>query len=190
MSLPNSRFPKDEMDCLIREALEARVGGQEPPERVWKRIQRDLEPAVPRRRRFQTSWHPLVFQAVLSLLLMLIGGAGLRTLLNTVSFVDDASPELRPSVTIAYVEERTSPTNSLPISEEADVRLLRSLSRPSPEHQPVGEAANAPPIVVPPDPPPRAMARSVRARQVDLSQFGPPPEEQNRLQGGPYEWFR
>jgi hypothetical protein len=166
------------------------VGDQEPPQRVWKRIQRELEPAVPRQRRFPTSWHPLVFQAVLSLLLMLIGGAGLRTLLNAASFVDHATHKVRPSVTITYMDESTSHTNSLPISEEADVRLLRSLSRPGPEHQPWVEAASAPPVVVPPDPPPRAMARVVRARQVDLSQFGPPQEEQNRLQGGPYEWFR
>jgi hypothetical protein len=190
MSSPNSRFPKDELDGLIQEALEARVGDQEPPERVWKRIQGELEPAVPQQRRFRASWHPLVLQAVLTLLLMLIGGAGLQTLLNTASLVDEAADELRPSVTLAYEDERASHTNSLPISEEADVRLLRSLSRPGPEQQPEVETASAPPVVVPPDLPPRALVREVRARQVDLSRLGPPPEEQNRLQGGPYEWFR
>jgi hypothetical protein len=167
------------------------VGGQEPPQRVWRRIQRELKTGEQRRsRRFRSSWPYVALQAALTLLLMLIGGAGLQTLLNSASLVEDAAHELRPSVTIAYVDERTSTTDSLPISEESDVRLLRSLSRANYEQHPASEAASAPPLVVPPDLPPRALIQEARARQVDLTRFGPPPEEQNQLQGGPYQWFR
>ena len=191
MSSPNSQLPKDELDCLIQGALEARVDGQEPSPHVWKRIQRELKTGEQRQpRRFRSSWPYLTLQAALTLLLMLIGGAGLQTVLNTVRFVDQAADELRPSVTIAYVDESRSSTDSLPISEETDVRLLRSLSRPSPKQQSTAKAASAPPVIVPPDLPPRALVREVRASQVDLTRFGPPPEERNHLQGGPYQWSR
>jgi hypothetical protein len=191
MSSSNSLFPKDELDCLVQGALEARVSGQEPPRRVWKRIQRELKTGEQRTpRRFRSSWPYVALQAALTLLLMLMGSVGLQTLLNTASFEDNAAEELRPSVTIAYVDECTSSTDSLPISEESDVRLLRSLSRLSHERQSTSDATSAPPVIVPPDLPPRALIQEVRAHQVDLSHFGPPPEQQNQLQGGPYEWFR
>ena len=191
MSSPNSLFPKDELDCLVQGALEARVSGQEPPRRVWKRIQRELRTGEQRpSRRFRSSWPYVTLQAALTLLLMLIGGAGLQTLLNSASFVNEAAYELRPAMTIAYVDEGTSPIRSLPISEESDVRMLRSLSRPDPDRSSISEAVSVPPVIVPPDLPPRALVQEVRARQVDMSRWGPPPEEQNRLQGGPYQWSR
>jgi len=35
--------PDDKLDCLIREALNARVDNEEPPEHIWRQIVARLE---------------------------------------------------------------------------------------------------------------------------------------------------
>lgn len=35
--------PEEKLDCLIREALNARVDNQEPPEHIWRQIVARLE---------------------------------------------------------------------------------------------------------------------------------------------------
>src|SRR5512143_3742457 len=70
---------KDELDGLVREALQARVGSQEPSQRVWARIRQDLAPGRVPPRRFRARWLSLAAQSVLTQLLVMLGVAGLQT---------------------------------------------------------------------------------------------------------------
>lgn len=89
----NSRKPNfnDTLGDLIRQTLETQVDAPEPSDEIWKQIEGDLQPnkaAEPSRRRVLLS-SPVV-QAVFILLLIIMGGFGLRT--KSVS--DDAEPIL------------------------------------------------------------------------------------------------
>jgi hypothetical protein len=72
----------DELDCLVRRALKAMVSGQEPPERVWKRIGLVLERDKSPPRQSRMPWLSLAVQPALTLLLVMLGGIGLGRLLN------------------------------------------------------------------------------------------------------------
>jgi hypothetical protein len=189
MSLPDSSYPEDELDRLVQGALKARVGGQEPPGRVWKRIERELGAGKASSRRSRRPWSPLALQTVLTLLLMMIGGVGLQTLLNADRFTT-LSEDLVPSVTVMVAVESRSPSSAIVNLEEADQRLLRSLSKYSLAQSATLEPASPPPISVPRDVPPNVFSPAGRARQVELTSLTVTAEERGFPRGGPYRWYR
>jgi hypothetical protein len=128
-------------------------------------------------------------QAALTLLLVLFGGVGLRTLLNP-GYVRYPSHDISPSKTIAYVEERSTSPGAPVLDDEAELRSLRAYLKPYPESHPEAEASSLPPIVVPRDAPPNVFSPEGRALRSELSWWRLAVEEQNRLHSGPYPWYR
>ena len=189
MSLPDSSYPEDELDRLVQGALKARVSGQEPPGRVWKRIERELGAGKSSSRHSRRPWSPLALQTVLTLLLMMIGGIGLQTLLNADRFTT-APKDVVPSVTVVVAIESQNLASAIVISDEADQRLLRSLSKYSLVQPPSVEEANRPPIPVPRDVPPSAFSPAGRARQAELKSLTFMAEERGLPRGGVYRWYR
>ncbi len=189
MSLPDSSYPEDELDRLVQGALKARVGGQEPPGRVWKRIERELGAGTASPRRSRRPWSSLALQTVLTLLLMMIGGVGLQTLLNA-DRLTTLSEDLVPSVTVVVAVESRSPSSAIVISDEADQRLLRTLSKYRLGQPDTLEEAGQPPVSVPRDVPPSVFSPAGRARQAELESLTFMAEERGLPRGGPYPWSR
>ncbi len=112
---------------MVRETLRAWVGSQEPPERVWTRIKLELAPGRLPPRRFRAGWLSLVAQSVLSLLLVMLGVAGMQTshLSPTVVPVTD----LPPAVTAGDKYPTVSKAIAVPV--EPDLDALKALARPA-----------------------------------------------------------
>ena len=186
MSSPNP-YPEDELNHLVRGALHARVGGTEPPDRVWKQIRRELEadrrpsPARPR-----VAWLPLGLQVALTLLLLMLGGVGLRTVLAPDLF-HSSSRETFSSGTVIYLEERSSSSREVVNADDEDVHLLKTLSRTRSVSLLQDVPSEQPPLVVPPDAPPHPSSAEGRLLAAALS----PPDypviaESRTVLGGPY----
>ncbi len=116
---------KDELDGLVREALRAWVGSQEPPERVWTRIKLELTP-----RRFRAGWLSLAAQFALTLLLVMLGATGLQT--------SRLSPTIVPATDLPrYMTDMTADDQDLTVSRaigapvEPDVDALKTFIRPA-----------------------------------------------------------
>jgi len=128
----NSSNPhsKDELDSLVREALRAWVGSQEPPERVWTRIKLELAPGRLRPRRFRAGWLSLAAQSVLTLLLVMLGVAGLQTaqLSPTIVPVTDL-PRYMTDMTADDQDPTVSRAIGVPV--EPDVDALKTFIRPA-----------------------------------------------------------
>jgi hypothetical protein len=115
---------------LVREALRARVGSQEPPERVWTRIRQDLAPSQVPPRRFRARWLSLAAQSVLTLLLATLGVAGLQTaqLSPTIVPVTDL-PRYMTDMTADDQDPTVSRAIGVPV--EPDVDALKTFIRPA-----------------------------------------------------------
>ena len=189
MSSPNPSFPKDDLDRVVKGALRARVSGQEPPDRAWKRIRAELESNKPPARRPRTLWSPLLAQAALTLLLVVLGGLGSQLLLYPESRLGNAPGTVVPSVTLVYVQEEITSPRLEVISDEADIRLLRKLPKSGPRALVVAQVSSRPPIFVPRDMPPNAFGPEGRVpKWLVASPFAE--EKQTRLVSGPYAWSR
>lgn len=185
MSLPNP-YSDDELDRLVRRTLDARVSGHEPPEHVWKRIKLELETEKsPQPRRLRMGWLPLAVQSALTLLLVMVGGFGLRALLNP-DGVRDPSRDSLPSVATVYVDEDlVSP--GVVVSDEDDLRLLKKRSNsPSVSRTDIGSNDN-PPLKVLPDVPPRSLRPEGRLLEPEPSTLLDSANERRLVFGGPSE---
>ncbi len=122
---------KDELDSLVREALWARVGSQEPPERVWTRIRQDLASGQVPPRRFRARWLSLAAQSVLTLLLIMLGAAGLQTaqLSPTIVPVTDLPRYMTDNLTGDDQDPTISRAIAVPV--EPDVDALKTFIRPA-----------------------------------------------------------
>ena len=184
MSSPNS-YPEDELDLLMRGALKARVGGKEPPDRVWKQIQSGLQasqPPPPPRPRI--AWSPLGLQVALTLVLFMLGGVGLRSLLEPSSHQDSVY-DAPPSGTVAYVGERSDSPAVAFFDDGAELRSLRAdLSS-----RPASEPENIPPIAIPRDVPPNVLFSEGHMPHAEPSSLLIV-NEQNPIRSGPYPWYR
>ena len=129
MKSPNPHS-RDELDSLVREALRAWVGSQEPSKRVWTRIKQDLAPGQLPPRRFRARWLSLAAQAVLTLLLVMLGVAGLQTaqLSPTIVPVTDL-PRYMTDMTADDQDPTVSRAIGVPV--EPDVDVLKTFSRPA-----------------------------------------------------------
>ena len=185
MSSPNLHS-RDELDHLVQGALEAQVSGREPPNRVWKQIKSELQTdGSPPPRRSRVSWSPLVIQAALTLLLVMIGG---MALLGPNS-LRDSFYDMSPSGTIAYVDERSISPGVMAFDDRAELRSLKADFRSRPAAQPDTELNSHPPVVIPRDVPPNALIPEGHV-------FKPEPslslmvKGQNPIRSGPYPWYR
>ena len=188
----SSRKPSssDELDNLVRGALHAQVGEQEAPDRVWQRIKLGLEAdqaaVTPPRKRI--SWSPLAVQVALTLLLVMFGGVGLRTLLSP-DGVAVPTPHVSPAGRVIYEEEQpTSPGVPVP-DDTAELRTLKASPRPPTASQPGAVTESSPPILVPQDAPPNVLSPEGQALKAERSS----PllaREQHVRQSGPYPWAR
>ncbi len=127
----NSPDPySDELDGLVREALRARVDAQESPEHVWTRIRQDLSPGQAPPRRFRAGWLPLAAQFVLTLLLAMLGVAGLQAvpLSPTVAPVTDLPRYMSDNITADGQDPAISRAIAVPV--EPDVDALKTFARP------------------------------------------------------------
>ncbi len=122
---------KDELDGLVRDALRARVGSQEPPERVWTRIREDLAPGQVPPRRLRARWLSLAAQSVLTLLLAMLGVAGLQTaqLSPTVVPVTDL-PQYVTDNLAADGQDSAISRAIVVVPVEPDVDALKTFGRP------------------------------------------------------------
>jgi hypothetical protein len=184
MSSPNS-YPEDELDLLMRGALKARVGGKEPPDRVWKQIQSGLQadqpPPLPRPR---IAWSPLGLQVALTLVFFVLGGVGLRSLLEP-SGHRDSVHDVSSSGTVAYVGERSASPVVTVFNDKNELRSLKAdLS-----FRPDTPANNVAPIIVPRDVPPNVLFSEGRVLDAEPSSLLIV-NEQNPIRSGPYPWYR
>ena len=188
----SSRRPSspDELDNLVRGALHAQVGEQEAPDRVWQRIKLELEAGraavTPPQKRI--SWSPLVVQAALTLLLVMFGGAGLRTLLSP-DGVALPTPHVSPTGYAVYGEEQPA-SPGVPVPDDtAELRTLKASLRPLTASQSSAATESTPPIMVPRDAPPNVLSPEGQALKAERS--SPPlAQEQHVRQSGPYPWAR
>src|SRR5574341_263214 len=152
MSSRNPR-PDDELDGLIRGALQARAGRQEPADRVWKQIQLALATDKAPPSRVNIPWSPLVVQAALTLLLVMLGGIGLQRLSNPggVGPLPGDSLPLAPTLDFS---QPSLPVQIIGISDESDIRLLRTLSKPNAILRVETGAGDHLPLIIPQDVPP------------------------------------
>ena len=129
MNSSNHQF-KDELGGLVREALRARVGSQGPPDRVWARIRQDLARGELPPRRFQARWLSLAAQSVLTLLLVMLGVAGMQTaqLSPTIVPVTDL-PRYMNDMTADDQDPTVSRAIGVPV--EPDVDALKAFTRPA-----------------------------------------------------------
>jgi hypothetical protein len=186
MSSPNP-YPEDEFDHLVRGALEAQVSGKEPPNRVWKQIKAELETeGSPPSRQSRVSWSALAIQATLTLVLVVIGGIGLRTVLDP-DYVHYSSRDVSLSQTMAYVEEQSGSPGVPMFDDEAELRSLKAGLRPRPESQADAEPNDRPSVIASPDVPPNMLRLGKRAFESESS-LPLIVEEQNPLHSGPYPW--
>lgn len=165
----NSRnsYPGDELDRLIRGALQAQAGRYAPPDRVWNHIQLVLEadqapPRSPRR-----GWSPVVVQAALALMLAMLGGVGLQRLFNLGTSYPGG--DVSPSVTVT-VDEGLSPPDIIWVAVESDISLLRALAKSgSPAARTRGGSQDHPPLFIPQDVPPHPFSPEGRLLAAKLS---------------------
>jgi hypothetical protein len=182
MSSPNP-YPEDELDHLVRGALEAQVSGKEPPNRVWKQIKAELQTdGSPPSRQSRVSWSALGIQAALTLVLVTIGGVAIVGPNGLRGSVYDVSP----SGTMAYVDERGVSPAAPNFDDQAELRSLKAASRSRPEAQPDAEPNDHPPLMVPRDFPPHAMSPEGRALESEFFMRRLAVEEQNLPRSGPY----
>jgi len=185
MSLPNP-YPEDELDRLVQGALEAQVSGKEPPDRVWKQIKAELQTdQPPPPRRYRASWSPLVIQAALTLLMVMIGGIALlgsNSLRNP--FFD-----MSPSGTIAYVDERLAPSAVPIVDDQAELRSLKADFTSRPVAQPDLELNSHLPVAIPRDVPPNVLFTKGSAIEPEPS-LSLIVKGQNPTRSGPYPWYR
>jgi hypothetical protein len=180
-----NRHSRDELDHLVQGALEAQVSGKEPPNRVWKQIKAELQTdGSPPPHRYRASWSPLLIQAALTLLLVMIGGI---TLLGTTnlrgSFYDT------PSGTIAYLDE-PSVSSVVPIvDDQAELRSLKADFTSRSATQPDTELISHPPVAIPRDVPPNVLFTKGRALESEPS-LSLIVNGQNPIRSGPYPWYR
>ena len=127
MNSSNNPCSKDELDCLVREALQAWVGSQEPPERVWTRIKLELAPGQLPPRRFRAKWLSLAAQSVLTLLLIMLGAAGLQTA--------QLSPTIVPVTDlpryVAADDQTPTVSRAIVVPTEPDLDVLKTFNRPA-----------------------------------------------------------
>ena len=186
MSSPNP-YPEDELNHLVRGALHARVRGKEPPDRVWKQIKSELQASqTPPPRPSRVAWWPLGMQVALTLVVVMLGGVGLRTLLEPHSlrgYLFDVSP----SGTIAYVGERSISPAVTGFDDEAELRSLKAGYRPRPATQTVSRPDDRPSVVASPHVPPNMLRQE---EHVFVSESSLPliVEMQDPLGRGPYPW--
>lgn len=176
----------DELDRLVRGALQTRVEGQQPSEHVWKRIKLELERDEAPPRRFQISWSPLVLQTAVTLLLVMLAGAGLQMLFS-LDHIRDSSP-----VTVIDIDEGSAFSSGAPISDEPDLRQLKMLHRPGSELDAAlratgAEPDNQPPIMVPLDVPQNASSPAGRLLESEPSLRPRPVAGGRSVLGGPSE---
>jgi hypothetical protein len=124
-------YSKNELDGLVREALRAQVDSQEPSGRVWVRIRQDLAPRQVPPRRLRARWPSLVAQSVLTLLLVMLGVAGLQTAQFSPTIVP--ATDLPHYVTDNITADDQDPTISraIAIPVEPDVDALKTFGRPA-----------------------------------------------------------
>lgn len=182
-------YSEDELDNLVRDALQARVSGQEPSDRVWERIKTEMEAdKSPPPRELRLSWPPIAVQVALTLLLVMFGSLGLQTLLSSGS-EGGLSRDIASSGTGIYLEEGSASPPIAMLQDMAELRSLKARLRPRPTSEPDAESNSRPPIWVPRDAPPNALVREgpVLKSEPSLSLVV---KEQNAPRSGPYPWYR
>ena len=185
MNSPNP-YSEDELDPLVRGAIKARVSGKEPPDRVWKQIKSELKAdGSPPPHRYRISWSPLVIQAALTLLLVMIGGIALLG----PNSLRDSFYDMSPSGTIAYVDERSISPGVMAFDDQAELRSLKADFRSRPAAQPDTELNSHPPVVIPRDVPPNVLFSEGRVLESEPS-LSLIVKEQNPKRSGPYPWYR
>ena len=185
MSSPN-RHSRDELDHLVQGALAAQVSGKEPPDRVWKQIKAELQTdGSPPPDRYRISWSPLVIQAALTLLLVMVGGIAL---LGPTS-LRDSFYDMSPSGTIAYVDDGSISSGVVMFDDEAELRSLKADFTSHPADRPDTELISQPPVVVPRDVPPNVLFTEGRALESEPS-LSLIVKGQNPIRSGPYPWYR
>jgi hypothetical protein len=175
-SCPKAEQDRDELDCFARRALKTLMSGQEPPERVWKRIKLALEKDRSPPQRFPLPWLSLSMQPILTLLLVMLGGIGLQTLLNPVD-IRDSSYDPPSLVVTVDIGDRSASSNAAVISEEQDLYLLKTQCRLMAKSG--AKSKDTPPDVSP-------IER--QSPKVTSPSFLPPLPESKLLKGGPYEY--
>jgi hypothetical protein len=151
MSLPNPPHSSDELDRLVRGALRARVGRQEPPERVWKRVKLELRPDKSLPSRLRVHWLPVVIQSALTLLLVTLVGVVLQ-----MDLITGDTGRLLPStipttvITVDINEYSTSPS-VLPPSNELGTYSLKAHYEANPGEVDPARPVSAPPISYKPE---------------------------------------
>jgi hypothetical protein len=175
-SCPKAEQDRDELDCLARRALKTLMSGQEPPERVWKRIKLALEKDRSPPQRFPLPWLSLSMQPILTLLLVMLGGIGLQTLLNPVD-IRNSSYDPPSLVVTVDIGDRSASSNPAVISEEHELYLLKTQHRLMAR----GDAESK-------DTPSEVPLIERQSPKVTSSSFLPPLPESKLLKGGPYEY--
>lgn len=186
---PEDKTSFDELDHLVRRALQALVSQQEPPQRVWKSIRRELERDEGPPRRTQTPWLPLVLQPALTLLIVVLGGITLRVVLHP-GVVHTWPFASSPPVAVVYVDEGAAFSATATLQDKDELRSLKMLSNPSWGRQSYVEPASEPPVIVPRDPAPNVLSPEGRALTAEYSRQRLTVEDKRDLHSGPYQWSR
>jgi hypothetical protein len=179
----------DELDHLVRRALQALVSQQEPPERVWKSIRRELERDEGPPRRLQMPWLPLVLQPALTLLIVVLGGITLQAVLHPED-MHTLPIASSPPVAIVYVDEGSAFSATATLQDKDELRSLKVLSNPSSGRQLGFEPANEPPLIMPRDPAPNVLSPEGRVLTAEFSRQRLAVEDRRGLHSGPYQWSR
>jgi hypothetical protein len=174
----------DELDHLVRRALQALVARQEPPERVWRLIRREMERDEGPPRRTQMPWLPLVLQPALTLLIVALGGITLWVVLHpeAVHTLPFASS---PPVAVVYVDEGAAFSATAAFQDKDELRSLKMLSNPSSGRQIGFEPANQPTLIMPRDPAPNVLSPEGHAPAAESSRRRPAVEDRRGLHSGP-----
>ncbi len=139
---PQAEASYDELDRLVQRALKALMCEQNPPERVWKRIKEELEQEKSSPHRFQISWLPLVMQPALTISLIVLGAIGLQIVSAPHDIRAPSSPGPSPPMATVYVEEDLTSVALAMLQDKAELRLVKTLSNPSPAGSPSRPQAN------------------------------------------------
>jgi hypothetical protein len=188
MNSPNG-YSEEELDHLVKGALQARVSGEEPPDRVWERIKLELEPDQPAPPRWpRVALSPLAVQAALTLLLVVVGSIGLHRLLDP-NGLRNALYDISPSGTIAYVDERSLSAVVTGFDDEAELRSLKADLRSNPIHRSEAEPNSSLPVEIPRDVPPNILITAGHVLELEPS-LSLMVKEQSPIRSGPYPWYR
>ena len=146
MNSPNL-FPQDESGCdeldrLIRRALKA-LNQQVPPARVWKRIRAELDKDKSPPRRLQTTWLSLMLQPALTILVVVLGAIALGKLSDPSDIQIKPSPDSPTPLATVYAEEELTALALAMLQDKDELRLVKTLSKPSPAGSPSGAPAQA-----------------------------------------------